>query len=308
MSATHPITVSVPTAPLRDALELTAGVSIVEWDLSGPPPAREFDIVVPPYMSPPSLLHRLVDVRTRLVQSQMVGYDGVREVLPPGVVYANATSVHETSTAELTVALILASQRGIPDFVRAADEGRWAPQWHQSLADRTVLLVGYGGVGRAIESRLSGFEVTVERLALHERTDEQGTIHGFDSLRRLLPAADVVIVVVPLTPATTGLIDDAFLSSMRDGSLLVNVSRGRVADTDALGAHARSGRLRFALDVTDPEPLPDGHPLFALPNVLISPHVGGMTSAMLPRMARLIEEQIARMRRGESPINVVLPD
>jgi phosphoglycerate dehydrogenase-like enzyme len=300
------ITVSVPTADLRDALvELAPGLTVFEWDMSGPPPALEIDIVVPPYMSPPSVLQRLVDVRTRLVQSQMVGYDGVREALPPGPVYANATSVHETSTAELVLALILASQRGIPDFVRASEEGRWAPTWHESLADHTVLLVGYGGVGRAIESRLGGFEVKLERLALRERTDERGTIHGFDSLHRLLSISDIVVVVTPLTPSTTHLIDDAFLSRMRDGSLLVNVSRGRVADTDALLAHANSGRLRLALDVTDPEPLPTGHPLFALPNVLISPHVGGKTTAMLPRMARLLHEQVVRMQRGEGPINDV---
>ena len=303
------ITISVPTAELRDALSgLAPDVTIFEWDLLGPPPTREIDIVVPPYMSAPSVLRRLADVKTRLVQSQMVGFDGVRELLPPGPLFANATSVHETSTAELTMALILASQRGIPDFVRAGEEGRWAPQWHQSLADRTVLLVGYGGVGRAIESRLDGFEVVVERLAFTGRVDEKGTIHGFDSLQRLLPVSDIVVVVVPLTSATTHLIDDEFLSLMRDGSLLVNVSRGRVADTNALLAHASSGRLRIALDVTDPEPLPDGHPLFAFPNVLISPHVGGKTSAMLPRMARLLMEQVERMQRGEDPINVVLPE
>jgi phosphoglycerate dehydrogenase-like enzyme len=303
------ITISVPTAELRDALSgLAPDVTIFEWDLLGPPPTREIDIVVPPYMSAPSVLRRLADVKTRLVQSQMVGFDGVRELLPPGPLFANATSVHETSTAELTMALILASQRGIPDFVRAGEEGRWAPQWHQSLADRTVLLVGYGGVGRAIESRLDGFEVVVERLAFTGRVDEKGTIHGFDSLQRLLPDSDIVVVVVPLTSATTHLIDDEFLSLMRDGSLLVNVSRGRVADTNALLAHASSGRLRIALDVTDPEPLPDGHPLFAFPNVLISPHVGGKTSAMLPRMARLLMEQVERMQRGEDPINVVLPE
>jgi phosphoglycerate dehydrogenase-like enzyme len=308
MTSRH-ITVSVPTPELGDAVRaLAPDATVVEWDMSGPPDAHEIDIVVPPYMSDPSRLRQLVGVKVRLVQSQMVGFDGVREVLPPGLMFANATSVHETSTAELTLALMLASQRGIPDFVRAADEGRWAPRWHQSLADRTVLLVGYGGVGRAIESRLSGFEVHVERLAHTERTDERGTIHGFDALHRLLPIADIVVVVVPLTPATTHLIDDAFLSLMRDGTLLVNVSRGQVADTDALLAHASSGRLRIALDVTDPEPLPDGHPLFALSNVLISPHVGGRTSAMLPRMARLIAEQIARMQRGDVPVNVVLHD
>jgi len=298
--------VSVPTPELRDAVRrLAPDATVFEWDMAGPPSAREIDIVVPPYMSDPSTLRQLEGVRVHLVQSQMVGFDGVRDALPPGPTFANATSVHETSTAELAVALILASQRGIPDFVRAGDEGRWAPRWHQSLADRTVLLVGYGGVGRAIESRLRGFEVHVERLALTERTDEKGTIHGIDSLHRLLPISDIVVVVVPLTPATTHMIDDAFLSLIHDGALLVNVSRGRVADAEALLTHARAGRFRIALDVTDPEPLPDGHPLFALSNVLISPHVGGKTSAMLPRMAHLIAEQIARMQRGDSPINVV---
>jgi phosphoglycerate dehydrogenase-like enzyme len=111
---------------------------------------------------------------------------------------------------------------------------------------------------------------------------------------------------VPLTEATRHLIDDSFLSHMRDDSLLVNIARGLVADTDALLSHARTGRLRLALDVTDPEPLPDGHPFFALPNVLISPHVGGVTTAMLPRMARLLGEQIDRMLRGDDPVNVVL--
>jgi phosphoglycerate dehydrogenase-like enzyme len=306
MSSTS-VTVSVPTRELGDAVRaLTTNTTVMEWDMSASPPAAEIDIVVPPYMSAASLLSGLAQVETRLVQSQMVGYDGVREALPSGLVFANAKSVHETSTAELVLALVLASQRRIPDFVRSSDAGRWAPAWHQSLADHTVLLVGYGGVSQAIESRLSGFEVTIERLALTERHDERGAIHGFGDLPRLLPLADVVIVVVPLSETTTGLIDDAFLTLLRDHSLLVNVSRGPVADTNALLAHAQSGRIRLALDVTDPEPLPDGHPLFALPNVLISPHVGGRTSAMLPRMARLIATQVELMQRGEVPINVVL--
>jgi phosphoglycerate dehydrogenase-like enzyme len=121
-----------------------------------------------------------------------------------------------------------------------------------------------------------------------------------------LAQADIVVVVVPLTDETTHLVDDAFLSTMRDGTLLVNVSRGPVADTNALLAHAQTGRLRLALDVTDPEPLPEGHPLFALDNVLISPHVGGATSAALPRIARLLRNQIARLLNDEEPLNVVL--
>jgi phosphoglycerate dehydrogenase-like enzyme len=300
--------VSVPDDHVRGTLEhLSNAVELILWDMSGPAPVKDIDIVVPPYLRPVSVLEQLNGIHVRLVQSQLVGYDGVENFLPEGVVYANAASVHETSTAELTLALILAAQRGLPDFVRAASEGRWSPAWHASLADRRVLLIGYGGVGKAIESRLLPFEVELTRVASHERIDERGVIYDKESLPRLLPNAEIVIVVVPLTPSTTHLVDDAFLSHMSDGSLLVNVARGAVADTEALIKHAGSGRLRLALDVTDPEPLPDGHSLFAMPNVLISPHVGGASSAMPSRAARLIEEQISRMARGDAPINVIFP-
>jgi phosphoglycerate dehydrogenase-like enzyme len=166
--------------------------------------------------------------------------------------------------------------------------------------------VGYGGVGRAIESRLLAFETNVVRLARHERRDERGSIYGLDSLPTLLPTAEIVVIAVPLDENTRHLVDAEFLKLMPDNAMLVNVSRGAVADTDALLAEARSGRLRLALDVTDPEPLPDSHPLFALENVLISPHVGGASSAAIPRVARLIHRQIDAMLRGEEPLNVVL--
>ncbi|TFD63298.1 2-hydroxyacid dehydrogenase [Cryobacterium sp. Hh38] len=299
--------VSLPDPDLRAALgELPDGVEVIEWAMEGPAPIPEIDLVVTPYMGAANRVAHLAGVRTRLVQSQSIGYDGIDTLLPAGHVFANAASVHETSTAELTLALILASQRGIDDFVRAAERGEWAPAQHASLADRTVLLLGYGGVGHAIETRLLAFETTVIRVARTARTDERGTIYGFESLPELLSRADIVVVGVPLTPETTGMVDDAFLSLMPGGALLVNIARGPVADTEALLAHATSGRIRLALDVTDPEPLPAGHPLFALPNVIISPHVGGASSAMLPRMALLVRQQIERMLRGETPINVVL--
>lgn len=301
------LTVSFPGHALREAVgELPAGVEPVQWDMHGPAPRAQLDIVVPPYMGAKKTLNHLDSVTTRLVQSQSIGYDGALQVLPPGVVYANAASVHETSTAELALALTLASQRGIPDFVRAAEAGQWAPARHQSLADRTVLLLGYGGVGKAIEARLLPFETTTVRVARHARTDEQGPIHAIDEVPALLPTADIVIVAVPLGPDTTHLVDEEFLAAMPDGALLVNVSRGAVADTDALVRHAVPGRLRLALDVTDPEPLPAEHPLFGLPNVLITPHVGGASTAMMPRMARLLRTQVERMLAGEPPLNVVL--
>jgi len=299
--------VSVPNEEFITALGVdTNQVDLIEWDMTGPPLLDTIDIVVPPYMGARERLVNLEGLRIRLVQGLSAGYDGVAEVLPKHMVFANAASVHETSTSEMTLALILASQRGIPDFVRAAEKGHWAPAWHESLADRTVLLVGYGGVGKAIESKLLAFEATVVRVARTRRADDSGIIHAFSELPSLLAHADIVVVAVPLTNETTHLVDDAFLSTMRDGALLVNVARGPVADTSALLAHAQTGRIRLALDVTDPEPLPEGHPLFALENVLISPHVGGATSAALPRMARLLQTQIARMQNDEEPLNVVL--
>ncbi|WP_127792051.1 2-hydroxyacid dehydrogenase [Agromyces sp. LHK192] len=302
--------VTVPGATLRDAVlaegALPDGVDLVVWDLDSPPPADAIDLVVPPYMGASPKLVALRDVRTRLVQSQSIGYDDVAEYLPPGNVFANAATVHEASTAELAVGLAIAAQRGLPDYVRAAAEGRWAPARHASLADRRVLIVGYGGVGKAVEARLEPFEVRITRVASRARDDERGRIHGIDELPALLPDAEIVIVGVPLNESTTGLVDAAFLAALPDGALVVNVARGKVADTDAILAEASSGRLRIALDVTDPEPLPEGHPLFALPNVLVSPHVGGATSAMMPRMARLVRRQIERMLRAEDPLNVVL--
>jgi phosphoglycerate dehydrogenase-like enzyme len=302
-----PLVITIPDALVRGTLgDVGSDVEIVDWDMSGPAPRQHIDIVIPPYLQSWEGLANLEGLDVKLVQCLTLGYDGVTEFLPKNMVFANAASVHETSTAEMTLALILASQRYLPDFVRAAEAGTWAPSWHPSLADRTVLLVGYGGVGRAIEARLLPFETTIVRLARHERTDERGRVYGLDSLHELLPLSDIVVIAVLLDESTHHLVDAEFLSLMPDGSLFVNIARGGVADTDALLAEARSGRIRLALDVTDPEPLPDGHPLFGLSNVLISPHVAGMTSAALPRIMRLIREQVERLQRGEEPINVVL--
>ncbi len=300
------ITVSLPDATLREYLQPHPDVTILEWDLSGEPPQPRIDIVVPPYMGGTKVLGGLEAVETGLVQSQSIGYDGVAEFLPAGRVFANAAGVHETSTAELALALILASQREFPRLLQNQREGRWETRPTASLADRRVLIVGYGGVGKAIEDRLLPFETTVTRVASRERTDERGHVHGIDELHALLPEHDIVIVGVPLSDATRHLIDDAFLSAMPDGALLVNVARGPVADTDALVKHTGSGRIRAALDVTDPEPLPQDHPLWGTPGVIISPHVGGASSAMRPRMGKLVQRQIELMLAGEPPVNVVL--
>lgn len=301
------LVVSVPTEQLAaDLGALPDGVEIVVWPMDAPAPRDRFDLVVPPYMSMARVLSRLEGVEVGLVQSQSIGYDGVAGILPAGLTFANAASVHETSTAELAVGLAIAAQRHLDAFAVDTAAGRWAPVFAQSLADRRVLLLGYGGVGKAVAARLAPFEVELTVVASRAREEDGMPVHGVDELPELLPAAEIVIVTLPGGAATQGLVDDAFLSALPDGALIVNVGRGTLVDTDALADHARRGRIRAALDVTDPEPLPDGHPLWGLPGVLIAPHVGGASSAMRPRVAKLVRAQIERLAAGEPPLNVVL--
>ncbi|GAA4742358.1 2-hydroxyacid dehydrogenase [Amnibacterium soli] len=303
------LTLSVPDAGLLAALEpLSDGVRGAVWDLLTPPPVGTIDLVVPPYLGDwRQRLPAVAAVAPRLVQSQLLGYDGVAAVLPPGVPFANAVGVHEPSTAELAVGLLLASLRRIDDYVRqAAAGGPQVPALGTSLADRRVLLLGVGGVGTAIARRLAPFETEVIRVGRTARTDADGPVHGMAELPGLLPDAEVVVLALPLDGTTTHLVDRAFLAAMRDGALLVNVGRGGLVDTDALVEATADGRIRAALDVTEPEPLPAGHPLLASPHVLVVPHVGGASTAMRPRLVALIRAQAERLLRSEPPAHVVL--
>lgn len=304
---TRILVVSVPTEQLAaDLGALPDNVELVVWPMDAAAPRDRFDIVVPPYMSTARVLEHLEGVEVALVQGQSIGYDGVADALPTGLVFANAASVHETSTAELAVGLALTAQRHIDAFAVDTAAGRWAPVFAESLADRRVLLLGYGGVGKAVAARLQPFEVELTPVASRARDEDGVAVHGIDELPELLPHAEIVILTLPGGEATQGLVDDAFLSALPDGALIVNVGRGTLVDTDALVDHVRRGRIRAALDVTDPEPLPQGHALWGLPGVLIAPHVGGASSAMRPRVAKLVRTQIERLAAGEPPINVVL--
>lgn len=266
--------------------------------------SRPEDVVfyVPHYMGPAddlALMSRMPNLR--VVQLLTAGFDNALQHLPSGVTLCNAGGVHDASTAELAVGLTIASLRGLDAFARAMPSGAWLYGRREALADKRVLVLGAGGVGRAIQRRLEPFEAEV---VLVGRSARPG-VHAAGDVPALLPAADVVILALPLTEATHHLVDTAFLSSMADGALLVNVARGAVVDTAALVEQVASGRIRAALDVTDPEPLPPDHPLWALPGVLISPHVGGNTSAFLPRARRLVAEQLGRFARGEPLLSVV---
>jgi phosphoglycerate dehydrogenase-like enzyme len=239
--------------------------------------------------------------RLRLVQLLSAGAENFVGRLPDGVVLCNARGAHTPATAEWAVAATLAAQRGIPFFVREQDAGRWTPRVERSVVGASVLVVGAGDIGRAIGRMLAGFDV---RLRYVGRTAREG-VHGPDELPRLLPEADVVIVIVPVTPETTGMVDAAFLAAMRDGALLVNAGRGVLVDTGALLAELTAGRLRAALDVTDPEPLPAGHPLWSAPNLLLTPHVAGAVPEADERAAATVVDQLRRVLAGEPLINVV---
>jgi phosphoglycerate dehydrogenase-like enzyme len=267
-----------------------------------PASAGEVELYVPAYQMgtvDPDLFTHLP--RLRVVQTLTAGVDNIRSAIPEGVVLCNGRGIHDTSTAELALTLILSSLRGIPEFVHAQSEGHWRPERRDSLADKRVLIVGHGQIGAAIEARIRPFEAQVVRVARHRRDG----VHAVDDLPRLLPDADVVVLIVPGTAATRGLVDAGFLARMKPGALLVNVARGSVVDQDALADALEEGRIRAAIDVTDPEPLPDGHRLWRAPNLLISPHVGGASSAMWPRAYRVVRAQLERFVRGEPLENQV---
>ncbi|MFH7322104.1 NAD(P)-dependent oxidoreductase [Aeromicrobium sp. JJY06] len=295
--------ISVPDSSWQGVLD-DLPVEVVEWDGKAPQPEGRLDLAVWPYTLDPSDMAAVDASRIGLIQGQSLGYDGVGDVLSAGGRYANAVDVHEDSTAELAMALLLAAVRKLDVFAAQQAEGRWRKSWTTSLLDRRVLLLGVGGIGRRMAARLDGFGCEIVRVGTRARDDEHGHVHGTDELADLLPTVDAVVVAVPLTPDTERIVDAEFLAALPDGAIVVNVARGRTADTDAVLAEA--GRIRYASDVFDPEPLPADHPLWLAPGVIITPHVGGMTSAMAPRIQAVVRGQVERLLAGEEPADVVV--
>ncbi len=273
-----------------------------------PASISEVELLVAPYMAPPLPLLERIDEMTSLkvIQLQSAGYDNYVPFLRPGMVLSNAAGVHDTATAELAVALALVNLRKLDNFARNMPSGTWNLEFADSLADRRVLIVGYGRIGAAIERRVAAFEVaSVTRVARSPRTEP--LVHPVTDLMALLPEADVVFVITPLTPQTEGLIGAEQLAAMPDGALLVNTARGKVVDTNALVEAVKDGRIRASLDVTDPEPLPSDHPLWTSPGVFISPHAGGQADAFYPRVHRLMRSQLERFAAGQPLVNIVAP-
>ncbi|SDI87783.1 Phosphoglycerate dehydrogenase [Frankineae bacterium MT45] len=298
--------IALPDDEARGRLApLPSGVEAVVWDGRGeaPPRAAQAEFVIAPYPGGGfDIAHFLAGLpNLRVLQLFSAGFDGWSGRLPRTAKLCNGRGIHTSSTAELAVALTVASVRGLPHYVAAQGRGVWEPLPSRELAGMRALVVGYGEIGRAVAQRLRAFEVEVTPVG---RRAADG-VQPIDALFDLLPAAELVIVTVPLTPATSGLVDRRFLQAMADGALLVNVSRGQVVDTDDLVAELRLGRISAALDVVEPEPLPSGHPLWEMPNVLITPHVGGGTSGWSERAYRLAREQLRRYLAGEPLRNVV---
>ena len=275
------------------------GVDVKFWDSGDPvPPVDVLDKVelfVPPYMgaaTDAALARRMPALR--VVQALMAGVDGIAPEIPADVPLLRAAGVHDTSTAELAVGLMIAAQRGIDVAARDMLTGTWGHERRRSLADSHVGILGWGGVGRALATRLERFEVQVTGFS---RSGSAGsrTIEAFDETCAWL---DIVVLALPLTPQTQGFMGPRRLDSLAEGALLVNVGRGALIDTDALLERAGAGRLRAALDVTDPEPLPPEHPLWRCPGVLITPHLGGNSEAFVPRARRMVDRQLQLLAAG----------
>jgi phosphoglycerate dehydrogenase-like enzyme len=277
-------------------------VDLVVWRPGDEPLERTVDLLVLPYSVAYDALAKLSGL-VRHAQSQSLGYDGADKFLPDGLTLSNAVGVHEAPTAEMAMTLLLASQRGWPALGLNQSAENWERPTYPGVIGARVLLIGVGGIGREFEKRIRTFDVELTRVARTARDD----VHAVSELPRLLPTADIVVLAIPLGPETRGLVDGAFLDRLPHGALLVNVSRGPIVDTDALVAHVRTGAVRSALDVVDPEPLPAGHPLWSLPGSLISPHLGGQVGSMNTRVDPLVLRQIARLVAGEQLDHVVLP-
>ena len=283
---------------------LPGGVDLREYPAHGPIPdaPQHADMLIAGFDS-----SRTIDLipqfeGLQVVQALSAGVDTMVDHIPPGVTLCDGAGIHDASVAEWCVMAMLAARHRLPDHLRAQEQQTW--QWSTGGADLDgagVLIVGHGSIGRALEARLLPFGARVTRVARRARDG----VHAMDDVHQLLPDADVVVILLPLTPATRGIVDTRFLDSMRDGALLVNAARGAIVDTDALLDALRREHIAAALDVTDPEPLPDGHPLWTAPGVLITPHVAGAVQQLMQRAWRLAGEQVRRYAAGEPLLNVV---
>ena len=298
----------IAPAWITQGYEFPADVQVTECDDLGELPLEVIssaEFVILPYegssISIPETMSRLKSVK--VIQTLTAGFDNVQPFVPAEVTLCNAAGVHDDATSELAVLLTLSVLRDMPRSFKAQQDRHWETYFSRSLAGKTVLLIGYGNVGKAAEKRLLGFGCTVIPVARTARDH----VHAISDLPNLIPSADVVMLIVPNNPGTVNLVDAKFLASMKDDSVLVNVARGVVVDTDALMAELKTGRISAALDVTEPEPLPADHPLWSLPNVIITSHNGGEGDVFWERARTRIHSQFDLWLAGKPLECVITP-
>ncbi|CAN5565617.1 2-hydroxyacid dehydrogenase [soil metagenome] len=294
----------VPEDGVRRLENLPEGVEVEVFPSGGSFDGDALGVrfVVPPLGLPseaPDILAGLPDLE--VVQTFSAGVDWILPHVPPGATLCDARGFHDISVSEWAAAAILAMKKDFPKYRDFQRESQWNHAAGEDLEGSNVLIVGHGFIGEAVEKRLEPFDVEIARVA---RTERAG-VHAIADLPDLLPRADVVVLLLPLTDETEGLFDGELFGRMRDGAIFVNAARGAIVDTGALRKELVSGRIRAALDTTEPEPLTGDHPLWDAPGVFITPHVAGDTRKFPERAYRLIGAQISRFASGEPLHNVV---
>jgi phosphoglycerate dehydrogenase-like enzyme len=296
------VTVLVPDDEGLAALSEVEDVQAVRYRIGEPlpPEAAKAEVLIPGTNSPAdSLFAELPNLK--LIQLLSAGAEEWVGRVPDGVLLSTCRGAHGGSTAEWVVAVLLSMYRELPGFTADQAAWRWERRTTDTLQGKRALVVGAGDLGRQLRRRLEAFDTRVTMVGLSARDG----VHAVGELPELLGGHDIVALMVPLTSRTRGMVDAGFLAAMSDGAVLVNAARGPVVDTDALVAELKSGRLRAALDVTDPEPLPREHPLWTVPGLVLTPHVGGAVEGVRNRSYAIAAAEIARYAGGELPNNLV---
>ncbi|HET6500847.1 MAG TPA: 2-hydroxyacid dehydrogenase [Amycolatopsis sp.] len=298
------LTVLVPDEDGVRALAGIDGVATVRYTPGEPlpPEAGKAEVLIPA-THPGHALAELFEAlpNLKLIQLLSAGAEDWVGAVPAGVLLSTCRGAHGGSTAEWVVSALLAMYRELTGFAADQAAHRWNRHITDTLQDKRVLIIGAGDLGNQLRRRLEPFDVSVTMVGVTARED----VRPVGDLPELLPSHDAVVLMVPLTTRTRGMVDAAFLAAMPDGAVLVNAARGPVVDTAALLAELNSARLRAALDVTDPEPLPADHPLWTATGLLLTPHVGGGVRGVQRRSYAVAAREIARYAGGELPRNLV---
>ena len=285
-------------------LSIPQGMKLMQSDGFIPSALQLADIefYVPSYMGDIKTLEVIAEMKNlKIVHYSQAGYDDILPHIPHNVILCNASGLHDVSTSELAIGLAIASRRGFTQFIDNQRKGLWHRQTKPTLADSHVGIVGYGHIGKRITLLIEKFETNVTPFS-RSGNDGAVKISEFDNF---LPDLDVIILILPLTHESKHFINADRIKKMKDGATLINVARGAIVDTNALIAELNTGRITAGLDVTDPEPLPEGHPLWSAPNLIITPHVGGDSAAFDPRARKMVEEQLERLAQSKPLLNQI---